>query len=127
MKEESDLIQQVGRTYAEWFSLEEFLRCISAAAKPTKEALHALCEVYMLATLEADSGYLLAHGFILPKTSLKISDLLSQSIMRVSPYALAYVEGFGIPDGLLLSPIAQDWERYNEDDFKGELPLKSKI
>ncbi|KAJ9054991.1 hypothetical protein DSO57_1017564 [Entomophthora muscae] len=127
MKEESDLIQQIGRSYAEWFSLEEFLRTISAAATPTKEALHALCEVYMLSTLEADSGYLLAHGFIRPNASLKISDLLSASVNRVAPYALAYVEGFGIPDGLLLSPISQDWERYNEDDFKGELPLKSKI
>ncbi|KAI0226215.1 hypothetical protein L0F63_004101 [Massospora cicadina] len=127
MKEESDLIQQVGRTYAEWFSLNEFNRNISSSVEPTKSALRALCEVYMLSTLEADLGYLLSNGFILPKSALKISERLSESVRQVASQALAYVDGFGIPDGLLLSPISQDWERYNEDDFKGELPLRAKI
>lgn len=128
MKEESDLIQQLSRTYGEFFSLEEFIRNINNTklSSATRKALKDLCEVYMLSTLEADLGYLLTNEFMIPSAGRQLSELLNHKVELVGQQALTYTEGFGIPDGLLLAPIAQDWERYNESDFKGEFPLKSK-
>lgn len=129
MKEESELIQTLSRSYGEWFSLEELLRNIenNSIQQSARDALKKICEVFMLSTLEADLGYLMKNEFINAASARKLSEVMDSSIESVGHHALAYVEGFGIPDGLLLAPIAQDWERYNEKDFKGEFPLKSKM
>ncbi|KAI9295516.1 acyl-CoA oxidase [Neoconidiobolus thromboides FSU 785] len=127
MKEESDLIQNLSKAYGEYFSLLEFIRTIEdqSVSKETRLALKELCKVYILSTLESDLTYLMSHEFIHPNQARQLSSLLNQQVELVSKQALTYIEGFGIPDGLILSPIAQDWEIYNEKDFKGEFSIQN--
>ncbi|KAI9292564.1 acyl-CoA oxidase [Neoconidiobolus thromboides FSU 785] len=126
MKEESELVQDLSRTYGEFFSLQEFACVIQdeKVSKATRGALKELCKVYMLSTLEADFGYLMSNEFITPANACRLSQLLKQQIELVSKQTLTYLDGFAIPDGLILSPIANDWETYSIGDFKGEINLR---
>eukprot|EP01097_Dermamoeba_algensis_P005983 TRINITY_DN3769_c0_g1_i1.p1 TRINITY_DN3769_c0_g1~~TRINITY_DN3769_c0_g1_i1.p1 ORF type:complete len:659 (+),score=153.77 TRINITY_DN3769_c0_g1_i1:72-1979(+) len=129
MKEESELIQKVARSYAEWFSLESFIEAFNSKgiSEATREGLKDLCHLYVLTVLEEDLGYLLMNELMTSASANKLVELVNHQIAKVGKYALDYAEGFGLPEELILAPIANDWEKYNQFDFRGELNTHAKL
>ncbi|MCW2779087.1 MAG: acyl-CoA dehydrogenase protein [Frankiales bacterium] len=68
--------------------------------------LPALRDLWTLSVIEKDRAWWLEHGFFDTDASKSVPTEVNALCGELRPHALALVEGFGIPDGLLRAPIA---------------------
>ncbi|WP_372789425.1 acyl-CoA dehydrogenase [Paraconexibacter sp.] len=71
-----------------------------------REALGQLCDLYALAAIEEDRGWYLEHGRLTTQRSKRITTEVNLLCMDVREQAAALVDAFGIPDAVLVAPIA---------------------
>ena len=71
--------------------------------------MESIYKVYVLSLLEENMSYLLIEGFIEPKLADAIVNYSQVMVSVVAPNALEIVDGFGIPEAMLIAPIAGDW------------------
>jgi len=50
-----------------------------------------------------------------------VSDRVRALCKSIAPFALALVQGFGIPAHLCVAPIAANWVEFNRGDNRGEV------
>ena len=87
--------------------LEQFLATIEQTTnKDLQNALKPLCNLYALHTIESHKGWFLENDYMTGAKTKAIRRLVDELCATVRQDALAYVEGFGIPDDLLGAPIA---------------------
>ena len=118
----SDLVQRTARAYAEHFTVEAFLNTIQASTDAKiKAVLERIFAVFILDMIERDLSWYIVEGMLDTPAAAQVPELSRAATRRLAPDALGIIESFNVPDQLLRSPIAVDWERYNESDNRGEV------
>ncbi len=78
--------------------LEAFVAGIDRCTDPGATALlERLCDLYALATIEADKGWFLEHGRLTPGRSKAVTATVNQLLGELRPHLVTLVDGFGIP------------------------------
>jgi len=76
--------------------------------------------LYAMCSIEETLSWFLLHQLITSSEAVSLSESIKSLIREITPQALHLVNGFGIPEYALFSPIATDWIKYNEVNNKGE-------
>jgi len=126
MKEQSDKIQGVGRSFGETFAYRKFLDFVHRFENDEKGRLLAkpvslLLELYALSCVHDDIGWYSSEEVLTSAQVREVRTRISQLTAEIAPYSIMLVESFGFPDHQLLAPIAENWEKYNSFDNRGEL------
>jgi acyl-CoA oxidase len=73
----------------------------------SKELLSKVCDLHALATIEADRAWFLEHNRLTPTRSKAVTSAVNELCGELRPYAELLVDAFGIPEELIVAPIAQ--------------------
>ncbi|KAI5079515.1 hypothetical protein GOP47_0004994 [Adiantum capillus-veneris] len=106
------LAEDLGYAFSERCVLETF---IAVEEEKTHSSIKSLLEwlraLYILSSIDENPVFL-RYGYITPKQAQAIQSEITRLCMELRPQALALVDAFGLPRGLL-GPIAFDWIKYN--------------
>ena len=82
--------------------LAAIARCTDAG---TTRLLDDVCDLYVLANIEADRAWLLEHGRLSRAQAKDVTAAVNALCRRLRPHAATLVERFGIPEPWLVAPI----------------------
>ncbi|MCP3804673.1 acyl-CoA dehydrogenase family protein [Allokutzneria sp. A3M-2-11 16] len=103
-----DHVLRAARTHVDRIVLEAFVaaieRCPDAA---TAELLERVCDLHVLATIEADLAWFLGHGRLTPARAKSVTSAVNDLCAQLRPRATELVEAFGVPMEWITAPIAQ--------------------
>ncbi|MCO5578202.1 hypothetical protein L7F22_032040 [Adiantum nelumboides] len=106
------LAEDLGHAFSERCVLETFLAVEEEQTYPSiKSLLGQMRALYVLSSIDENPVFL-RYGYITPKQAQAIQTLITRLCVEIRPHALALVDAFGMPRGLL-GPIAFDWIKYN--------------
>jgi acyl-CoA oxidase len=71
-----------------------------------KDTVTLMRDVYAMEFIYRDIGWFLENGYIEPRKSRAIRDLLNELCFEARQQALPLVDAWGIPDDVLAAPIA---------------------
>ena len=123
-----DHLLSAARAHVDRIVLEAFVdgidRCPDQA---TATLLDRVCDLHVLATLEADRAWFVEHGRLTPHRAKGIGALVNQLCAELRPFARLLTDAFGIPERALSAPIAQGAEaaRQAEAAAAPSLPVGS--
>ncbi|HET8599754.1 MAG TPA: acyl-CoA dehydrogenase [Segeticoccus sp.] len=104
-----DHVLHAARAHVDRVVLEAFVDGIAECPDPrAQEVLSRLCDLHVMANLEADKGWLLQHDRLSPGRAKAVTAQVNQLCEQLRPDALALVEGFGIPRAWLCSSLVPD-------------------
>jgi acyl-CoA oxidase len=127
MKEESDLIQSVARSYGESICLQQFLKnAQSLKAGKSQEMLMKLARLYALSSIQRDLAWFLADGVISSGALAAFEAGYDATVSAVASIAMDAIAAFNIREEMIHAPIAEDWVKYNTFNNHGELLHKIK-
>jgi acyl-CoA oxidase len=87
--------------------LAAFADAVDAVEDPAAQTLLArVCDLYALSTIEQDRAWFLEHNRLTPTRSKAITAKVNDLCRQLRPYASQLVDAFGIPDELIVAPIA---------------------
>jgi len=128
MLQEQDLIQAFAHSYADRIVCEAFRETIEGKfgdVHPSVEGvLDEVFRLHLLTTIEKDLATFMESGILNPAQAKEVVTLSQKLCADLAPKSLALVEAFGLPEEMLLAPIAADWVDYNAYDNQGELQTK---
>jgi acyl-CoA oxidase len=94
-----DHLVKLAEAYAELIVLESFQHRIARAQKETvRRSMANLCSLYALSCIENDRAWFLESGYLEPVKSKAIRRELNQACNRHAELAVAYIDGWGIPE-----------------------------
>jgi acyl-CoA oxidase len=102
-----DHAEAMARAHVERVVLDAFAATVVGADESIRPALERLCDLYALATIEADRGWFLEHGRLSSERSKAITAMVGRLCEQLAPIAEALTDGFAIPEELLDVPIAR--------------------
>jgi acyl-CoA oxidase len=101
-----DHVLRAARAHVDRVVLEAFVEGVDRCADPAaREVLSTLCDLHVMANLEADKGWLLEHDRLSPGRAKAVTAQVNELCRALRPHALALVEGFGIPPEWLCSDL----------------------
>jgi acyl-CoA oxidase len=101
-----DHVLATARAHVEREVLEAFVAAIERCGDERLRAvLDRLCDLYAVANLEADRGWLQEHGRISSTRAKMLTRTVNRLCAELRPDAAELVDAFGIPDELLGAPI----------------------
>ncbi len=101
-----DHVLHAARAHMDRVVLEAFVAGIARADDPEVHALlNRVCDLHVLATIEADRGWFLEHGRLSPARTRTITAGVNRLCRELRPHARALVDGFGIPEEWLAAPM----------------------
>lgn len=131
MLQEQDLIQAFAKSYADRIVCEAFKETMAGkfgAVDPSLDGiLSEVLTLHLVSTIEKDLPTFMEHGLLNPAQAKQLIELSQQLCEDLAPKSLAIVESFGLPEGMLQSPIASDWVAYNAYDNQGELQTRDEF
>jgi acyl-CoA oxidase len=99
-------LQHVAEAHIERVVLKQFIARVNECEDPgVKHVLKLLCDLYALTRIEKDIAVFSKEGYIKKGKAQAISGLITALCREVRFHALALVDGFGIPDHLVHSPL----------------------
>ena len=105
--EVQDHLLALANAYAERLVLESCQAAVEAASEGEIQALLGnVSALYALWHIEQDRGWFLEQHYIDAAKAKAIRTEVNALLGQLRPYAVALVNGFGIPDQLLAAPIA---------------------
>ncbi|MFI0773445.1 acyl-CoA dehydrogenase [Streptomyces sp. NPDC021212] len=106
--------------YATRRAAQAFLAAVDRIADDaTRSLLEQVFQLFVLERLAPHAGLLLADGHLTADTVRELAPAVDRVGAGLAPHALALVEAFAIPDGLLQAPIATDGYAAAYDDPAG--------
>jgi acyl-CoA oxidase len=103
-----DHLLLAARAHIEARVLEAFVEAIDGLEdSATKDLLSKVCDLHALSTIERDRAWFLEHNRLTPTRSKAVMSAVNELCAELRPYAGALVEAFGIPEELIVAPIAQ--------------------
>lgn len=124
-----DVSQDAADAFVHNIVLEKFLQAIVDAHPGDRDMLRLLLSLYSLTIIEENLDWYLTHKYLSPRTAEAVHDEVMSLLDQVHPIALDLVDTFGIPDHILNSLIAGDWEEAlkweNTPEAKGEASSSS--
>ena len=121
MMEESDLVQHTAHAYGERVVNDAMLQAIKSADPDIQGVLESLRSLYCLSRFETWMGWYLSEGLMSPSQAQAITKRSRELCAELGSQAIELVNGFGVPEHVLRSPIARDWVAFNERDTRGEV------
>lgn len=112
-----DHILTAAHAHVSFETLQCFVQAIAEVDDDdVRELLDAVCDLYALSVLEENRAWFMEHGFLDANRSKAIVGTVNGLCRDLRPHAEGLVDAFGIPDDLLLAPVAlrQEGEHYAE-------------
>jgi acyl-CoA oxidase len=104
-----DHLLTAARAHVDSVLLTAFDNAIDAVPDgPERTLLDAVCDLYALATLEADRGWIQEHGRLTAARSKGLVAAVNELCGRLRPHARTLVDAFGVPEAAVAAPIAGD-------------------
>ena len=93
-----DHLLRAARAHVDRVVLEAFLAGLERCPDPaTRALLSRVCDLYVLATIEADLAWFLAHGRLTPTRAKSVTSAVNTLCEQLRPHAQTLVDGFAIP------------------------------
>ncbi|HWG12388.1 MAG TPA: acyl-CoA dehydrogenase, partial [Streptosporangiaceae bacterium] len=93
-----DHLLRAARAHVDRVVLEAFLAGLERCDDPAARALlDRVCDLYVLATVEADLAWFLAHGRLTPTRAKSVTSAVNALCEQLRPHAQTLVDGFAIP------------------------------
>jgi acyl-CoA oxidase len=74
---------------------------------PERDLLGELCDLYALATIDAERGWFFEHGRLPAERAKAVTAEVNALCARLRPHARTLVDAFGIPEQAIAAPIAR--------------------
>ena len=101
-----DHLIKAARAHVDRLVLDAFVAGIERCpAGSTKDLLGTVCDLYALATIEADKGWFLEHGRLSPRRAKALTRTVNDLCAELRPQALFLVDGLGIPPAAIDVPL----------------------
>jgi acyl-CoA oxidase len=114
--EAQDHVLLAARAHIDRIVLEHFVAAIDRCEDPQVAALLDLvCDLHVMATLEAERGWFLEHGRFTAPRAKAVTAAVNELCRQLRPHAETLVEAFGIPDESIAAPIALGAEARRQD------------
>ena len=93
-----DHLLRAARAHVDRVVLEAFLAGLERCPDPAARALLSrVCDLYVLATIEADLAWFLEHGRLTPTRAKSVTSAVNALCQQLRPHAQTLVDGFAIP------------------------------
>ena len=93
-----DHLLGTARAHVDRIVLEAFVRAVDRCPGPDARALLGrVCDLYVLATIEADLAWFLAHGRLTATRAKSVTSAVNGLCERLRPHAQTLVDAFAIP------------------------------
>jgi acyl-CoA oxidase len=93
-----DHLLRAARVHVDRVVLEAFVAGLERCPDPAARALLSrVCDLYVLATIEADLAWFLAHGRLTPTRAKSVTSAVNSLCQQLRPHAQTLVDGFAIP------------------------------
>ncbi|UVS80961.1 acyl-CoA dehydrogenase [Actinokineospora sp. UTMC 2448] len=99
-----DHVLRAARVHVDRIVLEAFVAALDRNPSPL---LNRVCDLYVLANLEADLDWFLGHGRFTTARAKAVTGAVNALCRALRPHARTLVDAFAIPDALITAPIAQ--------------------
>ncbi|MGN6473315.1 MAG: acyl-CoA dehydrogenase family protein [Mycobacteriales bacterium] len=87
--------------------LEAFDTAIAAIEdEAVASLLNRVCDLHALSVIERERAWFLEHNRFTPSRSKAVTATVNDLCRQLRPYAELLVDGFGVPDELIVAPIA---------------------
>jgi acyl-CoA oxidase len=107
-----DHVLLAARTHMDRIVLEAFVAGIDPLEEgEARDALERLCSLYALSSIEADSGWFLAHNRMSAARAKTVTSQVNKLCGELRPVAVELVEGMGVPEAWLGSAMLTEPER----------------
>ena len=104
-----DHLLSAARAHVDSVLLTAFDNAIDAVPDgPERALLDAVCDLYALATLEAERGWIQEHGRLTAARSKGLVAAVNDLCGRLRPHVRTLVDAFGVPEAAVAAPIAGD-------------------
>ncbi len=104
-----DHLVTLANAHVERLIMECFRQAVIRAPTPgLSDAMDGLATFYALATIETNRAWFLESGYVEPAKARAVRRLVNDLCSEVRQQAVFLVDGFGIPDEVLRSPIAPE-------------------
>jgi len=126
MMHQSDNIQNLSKTYSEFEVIRQFNQQIkNVDDNEIKNILTDLYLLYCYSKIKEDVVFFSLNRVLDKRTLKKINNNILELNKKLGKKSLELVDSFGIPDWMIHSPMANDWEKYNSYQNSGELEDQS--
>ncbi len=106
------------RAHIDAVLLGAFVKGIEAMPEgPAHDLLVALCDLFVLSTIEAERGWFQEHGRLTAARSKSVLSAVNGLCGALRPHALTLIEAFGIPENAIAAPIAQGAEEKRQQEM----------
>jgi acyl-CoA oxidase len=103
-----DQLLLAARAHIDARVLEAFDSAIGNVDDPTVATLLGrVCDLHALSVIERERAWFLEHNRLTPSRSKAVTTAVNELCSELRPYAELLVDAFGIPDELIIAPIAQ--------------------
>jgi acyl-CoA oxidase len=112
-----DHLLSAARAHVDMLLLQSFAdACERCEDGETRAGLDRLCDLFALATIEAERGWFQEHGQLAAARSKAVIAEVNRLCDQLRPLAVQFTEAFGIPEAMIAAPIAQGAEQQREQD-----------
>ena len=109
-----DHLLSAARAHVDSVLLQAFVdgieRCAEAGESAERELLERLCDLFVLSTIEAERGWFAEHGRLTDARSKAVVAEVNTLCAAIRPHARTLVDAFGVPDAVIVAPIATSGE-----------------
>ncbi|OLR94698.1 acyl-CoA dehydrogenase family protein [Actinokineospora bangkokensis] len=111
-----DHVLRAARVHVDRIVLEAFIAGIERCTdEPTKQLLNRVCDLHVLANVEADLDWFLGHGRLTTARAKAVTGAVNALCKHLRPHAATLVDAFAIPEELIAAPIATGAEAARQD------------
>jgi acyl-CoA oxidase len=104
-----DHVLRAARVHVDRVVLEAFVAAVDRTTDPgAKALLGRVCDLYVLANIEADLAWFLQHGRLTATRAKSVNSAVNALCEQLSPYAQTLVDGFAIPAPCLGAAILRE-------------------
>eukprot|EP00887_Chlorella_sp_A99_P005922 scaffold29.g5922.t1 len=121
MKQQGDLVQHLGRAYAEREVLDASLRALGGVSPGLQSVLGQVLQLYALHRLRADLAWFMGEQLVPTEAGKAAPAAVRALCAGLAPHYSLLIDSFAIPTHLVAAPAAGDWEEYNVVDNRGEV------
>jgi acyl-CoA oxidase len=105
LNDAQDHLLRTARAHVDRIVLEAFVAAVDRCPGPDARALLGrVCDLYVLATIEADLAWFLAHGRLTATRAKSVTSAISALCEQLRPHAQTLVDAFAIPAPFLVAP-----------------------
>jgi len=100
-------MMELADAFVDQVTLKSFYNHIEKLHDPkTKKAMTSLVQLYALNAIDENKGWYLESDYMVGAKTKAIRRMISKLYQEIKPHALSFVDGFAIPDEMIVAPIA---------------------